>query len=307
MKSLTRREFSKLTLAAIAGASAVPCIAAPPKPNSKVRGVQLGLNVPYSFNNPSMSGEDVLKNCVQLGFSGVELRTQPVEMFLGAPKEIIFAKARTSAQSEALANWRKSAPVSKAAKFRKMFENAGVLIEIVKVDGIFKITDAELDYVFALAKALGGRAISTEISRKEEELKRVGKFADKHQLMVGYHGHAETTPEHWELAFSLAKFNGANVDLGHFVAGNNTSPAPFIEKYHDRVTHVHLKDRKKHNGPNTPFGEGDTPIADVLRLIRDNKWPIQGTIEFEYKVPVGSDRMTEIARALKYCKDALAV
>jgi sugar phosphate isomerase/epimerase len=218
---------------------------------------------------------------------------------------MIFAKNRSSAQTEALANWRKSAPVSKAATFRKLYEHAGVSIGIVKVDGIFKMTDAELDYAFALAKALGGHAISTEISRNEEELKRVGGFADKHRLMVGYHGHAETTPEHWELAFSLAKFNGANVDLGHFVAGNNTSPAPFIEKYHERVTHVHLKDRKKNKGPNTPFGEGDTPIGDVLRLIRDNKWPIQGTIEFEYKVPTGSDRMTEIARALKYCKDAL--
>jgi sugar phosphate isomerase/epimerase len=306
MKFLTRREFSKLTLAAIAGASAAPCIAASPKPNSKVRGVQLGLNVPYSFSDPAMSGEDILKNCVQLGVSAVELRTQPVEVFLGGPKEIIFAKSgRSSAQTEELANWRKSVHISRAAKFRKMFEHAGVLIQIVKVDGIFKMTDGELDYAFALAKALGGRAISTEISRKEAELKRVGQFADKHRQMVGYHGHAETKPEHWELAFSLAKFNGANVDLGHFVAGNNTSPAPFIEKYHERVTHIHLKDRKKNKGPNMPFGEGDTPIGDVLRLIRDNKWPIQGTVEFEYQIPAGSDRMTEIARALKYCKDAL--
>jgi sugar phosphate isomerase/epimerase len=306
MKSLTRREFSKLTLAAITGASALPSFAASAKPNSKIRGVQLGLNVPYSFGDAAMSGEDILKSCVQLGFSAVELRTQPVEVFLGGPKEIIHAKnSRSAAQTEELANWRKSVSAKKAAKFRKMFENAGVLIQIVKVDGIFKMSDAELDYAFALAKALGGRAISTEISRKEAELKRVGQFADKHEMMVGYHGHAETTPEHWELAFSLAKFNGANVDLGHFVAGNNTSPASFIEKYHDRITHVHLKDRKKNKGPNMPFGQGDTPIADVLHLIRDNKWPIQGTIEFEYPVPTGSDRMTEIARALKYCKDAL--
>ena len=121
MKSLTRREFSKLTLAAIAGISAVPCLAASPKPNSKVRGVQLGLNVPYSFNDGSMSGDDILKNCVQLGFSAVELRTQPVEVFLGGPKEIIHAKSRSSAQTEELANWRKSASVSKAAKFREMY------------------------------------------------------------------------------------------------------------------------------------------------------------------------------------------
>ena len=105
---------------------------------------------------------------------------------------------------------------------------------------------------------------------------------------------------------TIAKYNGANVDLGHFVAGNNVSPVPFIKEHHDRITHVHLKDRKLHNGPNTPFGEGDTPIAAVLRLIRDNHWNIQGTIEFEYKIPAGSDRITEIARALKYCRDALA-
>jgi sugar phosphate isomerase/epimerase len=168
------------------------------------------------------------------------------------------------------------------------------------------MTDEELDYVFALAKALGGRAISTEISTQDEELKRLGQFADKHQFMVGYHGHTATGPEQWEKAFSFAKYNGANVDLGHFVAGNNVSPVAFIQQHHDRITHVHLKDRKMHDGPNTPFGEGDTPLVEVLRLIRDNKWNIQATIEFEYKIPAGSDRLTEIARALKYCREALA-
>ena len=79
--------------------------------------------------------------------------------------------------------------------------------------------------------------------------------------MVGNHGHATTTPEHWEKAFAFAKYNGANVDIGHFVAGNNVSPVAFIKQHHDRTTHVHLKDRKFHNGPNTPFGEGDTPIG----------------------------------------------
>jgi len=266
------------------------------KPNSKVAGVQLGLNVPYSFANGAMSGDDILKNCLRLDLSAVELRTQPVEAFLGAPK----------ANAEQLAQWRKSVSMDRAKEFRKKYEAAGVRIEIVKVDGLFKMSDDELEYAFTLAKAIGGRAISSEISRSDEELKRVGEFADKHQLMVGYHGHATTTPEHWERAFSLAKYNGANVDLGHFVAGNNASPIPFIKEHHDRITHVHLKDRKMHNGPNTPFGEGDTPIAEVLRLIRDQKWNIQGTIEFEYKVPAGSDRMTEIARAIQYCRAALS-
>ena len=317
----TRREFAKTSLAALPGVALLSVINrlsaadTPPKPvgkpDSKVAGVQVGLNVPYSFANPLMSGDDILKNCVQLGLSAVELRTQPVEAFLGVPANLISPKnavapGSAAASAEQLAQWRKSVSMDRVKDFRKMYESAGVRIEIVKVDGIFKMTDDELDYTFALAKALGGQAISTEITRKDEEFKRLGQFADKHQLMVGYHGHAATTPADWERAFSFAKYNGANVDLGHFVAGNNISPGAFIRQYHDRITHVHVKDRKLHNGPNTPFGEGDTPIPEVLRLIRDNKWSLQATIEFEYKIPPGSDRMAEIARAIRYCREALA-
>jgi sugar phosphate isomerase/epimerase len=307
----TRREFAKWSLAACAGAGVLSVLnrlsAAETmgKPNSKVAGVQIGLNVPYSFHSDLMSGDEILNKCLQLGISAVELRTQPVEAFLGLPAYLMKAK-NPAANAGELAKWRSSVSMDRVKEFRQKYEGAGVFIEIVKVDGIFKMTDDELDYEFALAKALGGRAISTEISNEEKDLERLGKFADKHQFMVGYHGHAKTKPEHWEKAFSLAKYNGANVDIGHFVAGNNTSPVPFIKQYHDRITHVHIKDRKMHEGLNMPFGEGDTPIVEVLRLLRDNKWNIQATIEFEYKVPAGSDQMTEIARSIKYCRDALA-
>ena len=315
MSAYSRRDFAELSLAALPAAACLPIInqlgaAESPKPNSKFAGVQIGMNVPYSFGKADLSGEEILKNCVQIGLSGLELRTQSVEVFMGAPVELIFPKKgapkeAAAAGPEKLRDWRSAAPMDRARAFRKMYEDAGVLIEIVKVDGIFKMTDSELDYVFTLAETLGGRAISTEISHTEADLKRLGQFADKHQLMVGYHGHTTTGPEQWEKAFELAKFNGANVDIGHFVAGLNTSPVPFMKKYHDRVTHVHIKDRKFHNGPNTPYGEGDTPVVEVLRLIRDNKWNMQATIEFEYKVPANSDRTTELMRAIKYCRDAL--
>jgi sugar phosphate isomerase/epimerase len=179
-----------------------------------------------------------------------------------------------------------------------------VSLDILKFDGIYAFDDQELDYAFALANAIGARAISCEIDAKGTE--RVGRFADRHRLMVGYHGHAETTPAHWEAAFKQAKHNGANLDLGHFVAGNNTSPVPFLTQYHDRITHVHVKDRKLNGGPNVPFGQGDTPIAEVLHLLRDRKWNIQATIEFEYPIPDGSTRMAEIAKSVAFCRHAVA-
>ena len=332
MTSYTRREFSKIALAALPAAGLWSAASAPlraagaastttpaTKPNSKVNGVQIGLNVPYSFGNNVMGADEVLKNCVQLGVSSLELRTQPVELFLGVPEALLNTRAAATggaavpadpalvqANAEKLRQWRLGASMDRVKEFRRMYESSGVLIEILKVDNMFRLTDDVLDYNFTMAKILGARAISCEISAKEDDLVRVGRFADKHQMMVGYHGHAATIPAHWEHAFSLAKYNGANVDLGHFVAGNNVSPVEFIKKQHARITHVHVKDRKLHEGPNTPFGEGDTPIVEVLRLIRDNKWDIQATIEFEYRVPAGSTRMAEIARAVKYCRDALA-
>lgn len=349
MPHYTRREFTKLALLALPTVGALsavnrltaadaPIPAKPPgKPNSRVNGVQIGLNVPYSFKSSAgnnMSGDETLERCVALGISALELRSQPVEAFLGAPPPRAGGRGRGKAPegegkaapaasagdsgAEALRKFRLAADVSRAKEFRQKYEDAGVKIDVLKFDNIYRMADGELDYAFGLAKALGAHAISAEISmtdQREAELKRLGSFADKHQLMVGYHGHTKVTPEIWEQAFALAKFNGANVDIGHFIAGLHYSPVEFIKKHHDRITHIHIKDRKMRGpegtknadeGPNVPFGEGDTPIVEVLHLLRDNKWPIQATIEFEYPVPSGSDYMKEIARAIKYCRDALA-
>src|SRR5689334_19126233 len=135
MKLYTRREFTKVSVAVAALLPVSRWLYAAEgsaKPNSKVEGVQLGLNVPYSFANGQMNGDDILRNCVQLGLSAVELRTQPVEVFLGAPNELIYPKKSDSGKSDELAKWRKSASMDRAKEFRKKYEDAGVLIEIVK-------------------------------------------------------------------------------------------------------------------------------------------------------------------------------
>jgi sugar phosphate isomerase/epimerase len=317
----SRREIGKLALSVLpAGALVGPASALPApqqaKPDSRVAGVQIAMNAPYNFGSNAMSGEETLARCLQLGISAVELRSQPVERFLGVPAELVAAasgggRGRTPEQAaarakaiEALRGWRVAVPMERVRAFRKRYEDAGVLIEIVKFDAAYARSDDELDYCFELAKNLGARAISCEID--VPQTKRVGTFADRHQMMVGYHGHAETGPADWEQAFSHAAHNGANLDLGHFVAGGHGSPIPFMKQHHARITHVHVKDRLRDDGANVPFGQGHTPIVEALRLIRDNRWNIQATIEFEYPVPEGSDRMREIGKCVDYCRTALA-
>ena len=299
--NITRRELGRIAVSAMSASGMLPVSQAwaqRAKPDSTFAGVRVGMNVPYNFGGRDMNADELLDRCLALNVSAVEMRSQPVESFLRSP-----AANGQKPEPDAMRRWRTSLDLNRVAPFRRKFEDAGVIIEIVKYDGIYAMPDDEVDYCFNLAKALGGRAISCEIDVKHTQ--RIGRFADKHRFMVGYHGHAATTPEHWEAAFAQARYNWANLDLGHFVAGNNTSPVPFIKQHHARITHVHVKDRKMKEGPNVPFGQGDTPIGEVLRLIRDNKWPIQATIEFEYPVPEGSDRMKELAKTVEYCKQML--
>jgi len=281
-----------------------------PKPNSTFAGVQIGLNVPYNYGTRTMPVDDVIAKTTQLNVSAVELRSQPIELLMGVPTSVLEPGRDKAAQQKAkedLRAWRLKANPAGASAARRKFDDAGIKIDVVKFDGMYDFSDPELDYAFGLAKAAGAHAISTEL--EVEGSKRVGQFADKHNLMVGYHGHTKTPGSMFEQAFSFAKHNGANLDIGHYVAGNLGNPVEFIRQHHDRITHIHVKDRKKGSngvdGENVPFGQGDTPIKECLRLIRDNTWPIQATIEFEYKVPEGSDRMAEMAKCVQYCKDAL--
>jgi hypothetical protein len=163
----TRRELGRMALAA----PAASLVRFQSKPDSKINGVQIGLNVPYSFDNNLMPADETLRNCVQLGVSAVELRSQPVEAFMGVPTELLRSPSHKS-DVESLKQPRLSASMDKAKALGKQWDDAGVRIEILKFDGIYHMTDEVLDYAFTLAKAVGARAISCEISA--DGTKRVG-------------------------------------------------------------------------------------------------------------------------------------
>ena len=312
--TMTRRELGKLMLTVPAAGwwlsrDTLGAMQAA-KPNSKWAGVQVGLNVPYNYGTRTMPVDEVIDRTVKLGVSAVEMRAQPIELFMGAPMDVLEPgrdREKQKLATEQLRAWRVKTPPKGAAAVRKKFDDAGIKIDVVKFDGIYNFSDPELDYAFGLAKAAGARAISCEL--EHEGTAHLGKFADKHKFPIAYHGHTKTPAPMFEEAFAQAKYNWANIDIGHWVAGGLGSPIDIIKKHHARITHIHVKDRKAPSngadGVNVPFGEGDTPIKEVLRLIRDNKWPIQATIEFEYPVPPGSDRMAEMVKAIDYCKNAL--
>jgi sugar phosphate isomerase/epimerase len=286
---LSRRTFigGAAALAASSMMSNRAMYASEAKPDSNFDGVQIGV-ITYSYRSLPGSAEDILKYVVQCGISSIELMGGPAEQ---------FAKAHTS-DPESMDGFK---------ALRKMYNDAGVNIHIVKFGNIgnANMSDEQIDYYFQVAKALGAKGITREISN--DAAKRLGPIADKHEIVIGFHNHTQLTPTTYDGdILSYGKYLGINLDIGHYVAGTNEPAIPLIEKHKDRIISLHLKDRKKDNGPNMPFGEGDTQVAAVLQYMKKNKLTFPGDIELEYKVPQGSDAVKEVTKCVQFCKEALA-
>src|SRR3954468_15094948 len=186
--TFTRRDLGKLILTVpAAGLLVNDNLAAmfAAKPDSKWAGVQIGINVPYNYGARTMPVDEVIAKTAQLGVSAVELRSQPIELALGVPQTVLEPGRDKAAQDKGaqdLRDWRLKSDPAKAAAVKTQFADAGIAIDVVKYDGIYAFSDPELDYAFMLARAVGARAISCEL--EVDGCKRVGQFADKHNLMV---------------------------------------------------------------------------------------------------------------------------
>lgn len=292
----------------------------PKKPNSKVGGVQLGLTT-YSYLSMSHSVEEVLGYILKAGVNAVEMRSV-LEESLGIPQPpprpargAEVSEADKAKYTEAMAGikdsqrkWRLSLPMRKYADIRKLYNDAGVDIHIAKfVPSTW--SDEEIDYAYDAAKILGAYGITDECS--DAACKRLGKFAEKHNSLAIYHTHQQFAEPGFDidklLAYSPA--NRLNLDIGHYYGATGIHPNILLEKYHDRIPMIHVKDKTgpKSNPPgeNRPFGQGETPIADVLLLIKKKKWPIDVFVEMEYKIPDGSDACKEVIKSIEYMRNIL--
>src|SRR5271168_3178554 len=116
--SLTRRDLGRLALAALPAALFADT------------GVQIGLNVPYSYRGLPGDADHILEYTTGLGLSAVELRSQPLEAYFGAPNSSRIGtpraktdeeKAEQASGAEALEKWRLAAPIDKFKEFRKKY------------------------------------------------------------------------------------------------------------------------------------------------------------------------------------------
>jgi sugar phosphate isomerase/epimerase len=288
------------------------------KPNSKVGGVQLGCTT-YSYRNMPHKVDDVIQYLLMAGINSIELRSV-AEEDLGIPQlparpsgiltdqEKADFKKVTEASIELQRKWRLSLPMERYEEMRKKFNNAGITVHIAKF-APSSWSDAEIDYAFTAAKVLGSYGITDEMT--DAACQRLGKFAEKHNSLAMFHTHGQVA----DPGFSFDKYlsyspaNRLNLDTGHYFGATGLHPNNVIIKYHDKIKSIHIKDKTGPKNPtpdvNKPFGQGETPIADILLLIKKEKWPINVDIELEYPIPVDSDPAREVAKCIEYMRNIL--
>jgi sugar phosphate isomerase/epimerase len=282
-------------MAVLAFVLLIPYFVSAQKPNSKFGGVQIGA-ITYSYRDlPDQSLTAILDYVVKSGINSVELMGGAVEKYAGIDRN----NAR---------EWRSTVSMDKFKEIRKLFKSKGVEIHILKL-GDAGWSDAEIDYAFKACKAVGAKGITVEIS--EDAAKRLAPFADKHKLYVIFHNHGQPgSPDFsFDKPLSYSPRLMLNFDAGHYFGATGIHPNELIKRLHDRIFSIHVKDKtaKTASDPdkNRPFGEGDTPVIEMLKLIQKEKWPIYCDIELEYNVPVDSDPVKEVIRCVEFCKKGL--
>ena len=339
---LSRRSFLSGSAAALATVSLAPvvtsCQTGPSFPGinefgSKFGGVQIGA-ITYSWRNMPAGLENIVKYCKETGINSIELMSGDLETFLGIPARpampnmrrrpepgqerppltpeeqaaVEAAQAALAKYNEEVKAFRVGITPEKVAPARKLFDEAGIEVHIVKFSPA-RWSDEEMDYAFITAKAMGAKAVCEEIG--EEAVKRMAPFAEKHGMYAIFHNHAQFGTEGFSadpfLAVSPAVM--LNFDAGHYYGSTGLNPCDFIRKYHDRIYSIHLKDK---TGPKTEpadenqvWGQGEVPLAELLLLIKKEGWPIYLDIELEYAIKPWSNQVKEVKTCVQYARNIL--
>ncbi len=275
----TRRDFLTTALTAIP-ACAVPALSA--------TGITIGVQS-YSFRDRPLDA--ALDGMKQIGFPECELWQGHLE-----PK----------VSRDELRKWRTSVSMDEFRAVRSKFEKARIRLYAYNYSFRDDFSDQEISRGFEMARALGVKVLTA--SSNVDTARRIDPFAAKEKIVVGMHNHSRIVPnefarpEDFEQAMrGMSPYIAINLDIGHFGAAG-FDPVAFIRKHHARIVSIHIKDRKANQGPNVPLGEGDTPIKQVLQLMKAKGYPFPANVEYEYQ---GGDTLEEVRRCFDYCKRAV--
>ena len=308
---MTRRGF----LGSAAGFAALGGCCSCGGGGSVYRGIPIGV-ITYSYRSMPVGPGKTLGYVLGSHLSTIELMSNDVEIDAGAPLNKLSWKM-SKEEKAALAAWRLNADMKRYEDVRAKYADAGVQVHIVKFGDIGSkaLSDAEMDYRFKVARAMGAGTITREIPDPknipgwwESEGRRLAAFAERWDVKIAFHNHLQINAQTYDgPLLGYSKQFMVNYDIGHFTAANDTDPLDMVRKYHDRIVSIHIKDRttKAHGQKNLAFGKGDTPLAGLFDLMKREGWSFPCDIELEYEIPKDSDAVREVDVSRTYCRQKI--
>lgn len=265
------------------------------------RGVQIG-TITYSYREQSNRAGDMLLYALSGGVGSVELMSDAAETFTGVPVTYHLEGDEAKACLE------------RFKQLGMLYRQLGVDVHIVKYNPHTGMSREQLEYVFKACQAIGAAGLSTELSHSAA--KEIAPIAEKYGKYLIFHNHGQPSEKDWpgfDSFLSPSKAIMLNFDAGHYYGYTGKNPCDVIREYHDRIYSIHMKDKTgpNHSSPNQnmPWGQGETPIAEVLELLAKNAgkkdWPKHVDIELEYNVPQGSTPREEVGKCLEFCRNVL--
>lgn len=310
----TRRQFTRTVLAGLT----LPALTARWSGVSPVAGVRLGVQT-YSFREVARGGttealDVILQSMKACGLDECELWSPQIEatdaqMRRGSPSAAARDAAPAAQQQarETLRAWRLKNGPEFYEGVRKRFTAAGMAIYAYNLSFNESFSDEEITRGFEAARALGAEVITASTTLRVA--KRLVPFAERHRIPVAMHNHSNVkdpnefaTPQSFTTALAMSPLFRINLDIGHFTAADFDALA-FLEQHHDKITNLHLKDRKKNQGDNVPWGTGDTPIRETLAWLKRRSSPVRAYVEYEYAGTRGA--VAEVTACADYARKAL--
>ena len=279
----SRRELGKLGLALLASRVTG-------KPAERIGGVLIGIKG-FTFRDRSI--DEGIKATKQLG--------------LGAWALSFYNLEPAGITRQELRKWRLEVPLEEFRRVRRKFDVNGIVLNAYSFPSRKNVTEEEVVRGFEMTKALGLSLMTT--SSSVSRAAAMDALASKMKIYVAFHNHSAVkadefaTPDDFDAALSgRSPYVGINLDVGHFSAAG-FDPVSFLEKHHERIWSIDLKDRKKNQGPDCIFGQGDTPVREILLLLKKNRYDIPAMIEWEV---AEGDKVADVRKCLDYCRKVLA-
>lgn len=181
-------------------------------------------------------------------------------------------------------------------------EKAGVELVSVYTGANFVYPDiveeefAKIDHAARLARdfganrlVVGGGAQRTtgrapgDMEALAKGLDRVASIAERYGLQSSYHPHLGTLVEAPDALEELMGLSAIAFcpDTAHLAAGGG-DPVALIERYADRLAHVHLKDWDYDTQRFLPLGEGDLDLPGIVAAVRAAGYDSWLLVELDY-------------------------